>query len=316
MLLLVRNAASDTLHDHDNGPLTGYFGIPDSTEGSQTLARGKGQWSTLLITASHSINDGRNGESIILDGETTRLELGYRRGIGERFELGIEMPYLWHESGGLDSFIDNWHGWFGLPGGFRDHRAKGQLEFQYTDGLARPVDHRQNENGFGDVRFFAGWQFRNGPSHTMALRLGVKLPTGNSEHLLGSGGTDLSLGLAGDFTHVFGVSGLNGFYRASVIAIGEPDLLTERANDFVGHIGLGAGYTVTEHVELLLQAAVRGPLYDSEIETLGDPAVTLTFGGNFRVFSDYLIGIGLSEDISVLSAPDVAFQLSIKYQPK
>ena len=85
---------ADALHDHDNGPLTGFFGIPDSTEGSAILDPGADRWSALVMTASHSIKDVRNGESIILDGETTRLELAYRRGIAPNFELGIEVPLL------------------------------------------------------------------------------------------------------------------------------------------------------------------------------------------------------------------------------
>jgi len=315
-LLLAPSAESDALHDHDNGPLTGYFGIPDSTEGSNILVQGAGQWSTLLMAASHSISDARSVESIILDGETTRLELGYRRGIGPGLELGVELPYVWHESGGFDSFIDNWHGWLGFPGGFRDNRAKGQLEFQYTDGVAKPVDYRKNENGIADVRLFAGCRFRDDPKHAMAVRFGVKFPTGDSGRLLGSGGTDLSLGLAGDLARFLAISGPSAYYRASVISIGEPDLLVERSNDFVGHLGLGAGYTIAENFELLLQGAVRSPLYESAIDNLGEPAVTLTFGGNFRVFSNFQVGIGLSEDLSVQSAPDVAFQLSIKYQPQ
>lgn len=315
-LVLARPALSDTLHDHDNGPLTGYFGIPDSTEGSVILKPGVDQWSSLLMTANHSISDDRNVESIILDGETTRVEFAYRRGIAPGIELGVELPYVWHESGGFDSLINNWHGWLGFPGGFRDTRSKGQLEYQYTDGAATRVDYRTNGNGIGDARLFAGWRFHESRTHTMAVRFGVKIPTGDSESLLGSGGTDISIGLAGDLRGLFGVSGLKAYYRASVISIGTPDLLADRYKDYVSHIGIGAGYTISERIDLLVQAAVRSPLYDSGIEHLGDSAGTLTFGGNFRFFSNYVIGVGVSEDIKVQSAPDVAFQLSIKYQPK
>ncbi|MGI9205711.1 MAG: DUF3187 family protein [Woeseiaceae bacterium] len=312
----MQSALPDALHDHDNGPFTGYFGIPDSTEGSAILGPGVVQWSSLIMTANHSVSDNVDRESIILDGETTRLELSFRRGIAPGFELGVEIPYLWHESGGFDSFIDNWHNWLGFSGGFRDSRSRGQLEYKYTDGNATQIDYRKNEKGLGDLRLFSGWRLQDNPEHSMALRFGVKLPTGDSESLLGSGGTDISIGLAGDLRGLFGVAGLTAHYRASAIRIGEPDLLADRYRDFVGYFGLGAGYAVTENFELLAQAAVRTPLYDSDIATLGDSAGTLTLGGNFRVFSNYVIGVGVSEDIKVLSAPDVAFQLSIKYQSR
>ena len=126
-------AAADALHDHDNGPLTGIFGFPDSTEGALLLEEGTDAWSMLLLTASHSIADQTAAEALILDGETTRLELSYRRAVSERLELGLELPYLWHESGSLDSVIDDWHGFFGFPDGARASRPRDVLEFFYRD---------------------------------------------------------------------------------------------------------------------------------------------------------------------------------------
>lgn len=308
-------AVADPLHNHDNGPLTGYFGIPDSTEGSEVLRPGANGWSAFHITASHSISEDRDGESIVLDGETTRFEFVYRRGLAPGFELGVELPYVWHESGGLDSIIDSWHDMLGLPGGFRTGRPNDQLEYRYTDRNSAPLDFQRNANGIGDVRLIGGWQFRDSASHTMALRVGVKLPTGDSDRLLGSGGTDLSVGLAGDLGNVFGVRGLNGHYRVSAIAIGEPDLLADRYRNFVGHLAVGAAYRLSDTIELLAQTAVRSPLYDSNIENLGDTAATLTVGGRFQVTSSCVVGVGVSEDVKVHSAPDVAFQLSLACRP-
>ena len=308
-------AYGDVLHDHDNGPLTGYFGTPDSTEGSILLNPGASRWGTMVMTANHSIGDERTNESIILDGETTRLEMTYRRGVKPGLEVGIELPYVWHESGGLDPLVDKWHDWFGLSGGFRDTRPQDELEFLYSDEVGTQIDFRQNSRGMGDVRLFAGWQFRSDTSHTMALRLGVKLPTGDSDKLVGSGGTDVSLGVAGDVTDLFGVAGLDAYYRANAIFVGEPDLLADRYNDFVGHLAFGLGYYLGDKVELRLQTAIRGALYDSDIETLGDSSTTLTFGGNIHLSPKYMLSIGVSEDIKVKSAPDVAFQLALHYQP-
>ena len=59
-------AHAEVLHDHDNGPLTGYFGIPDSTEGSVLLDARASEWTAFLLTASHSISDDGNGETIVL----------------------------------------------------------------------------------------------------------------------------------------------------------------------------------------------------------------------------------------------------------
>jgi hypothetical protein len=314
-IVTVPAAQAEILHDHDNGPLTGYFGIPDSTEGSQLMSPGASQWGVMVMTASHSVFDESDGEFIILDGETTRLEMTYRRGIAPGFELGVELPYVLHESGGLDPLIDQWHDWFGFSGGFRDERPDGQLEFLYADETSTHVDFRRNTNGVGDARIFAGWQFRPNKTHSMALRIGVKLPTGNSEELLGSGGTDVSLGFAGDVADLFGVADLSAYYRANAIFVGKPDLLADRYNEYVGHLAFGLGYYFSEAVEVRLQAALRGALYDSDVEALGDRSTTLTFGGNIRLSRNFKLSLAVSEDIKVNSAPDVSFQLALRYRP-
>jgi len=306
---------AEPLHDHDNGPLTGYFGVPDSTEGALLLGHGASRWDLMAMTANHSILDGRNGESITLDGETTRLELIYRRGITPRLEIGIELPFLLHESGGLDPFVDKWHDWFGLSGGFRDRRDYGQLEYLYMDAGGTQIDFGENTNGFGDARVFTGWQLRSGPSHAVALRAGIKLPTGDSDDLLGSGGTDISLGIAGDMADAFGIAGLSAYYRASAVFIGEPDLLADRYNDFVGHLAFGFGLRMTDKVELRVQSALRSSLFDSDAEPLGDTSVTVTAGANFRLSGAAMLSVGVSEDVKVRSAPDVSFQLALRYQP-
>jgi len=314
-VLACAGAYADPLHDHDNGPLTGAFGIPDSTEGSVLLDPGASAWSAMVMTASHSIDDDRNGESIILDGETTRFEFIYRRGIGRNVEVGIELPYVWHESGGLDQAVDTWHDSFGFPGGSRETRPDDLLEFLYTDETGTRIDFTTNVNGPGDARLFAGWNFRSETTHTMALRVGAKLPTGDSDDLLGSGGVDLSLGIAGDVTEWLGFERLSAYYRANAIYVGEPDLLSDRYNDVVGHLAVGLGWQATEKIDLRVQSALRTALYDSDIEVLGDESVTIVFGGNVRLTKKSVLSIAVSEDIKVDSAPDVAFQLTMRYWP-
>ena len=314
-VLTCTSAYADVLRDHVNGPFSGLFGIPDSTEGSVLLESGSSAWSLMVMTASHSISDTVDGESIILDGETSRVEFVYRRGLGRKFEVGIELPYMFHDSGGLDQAIDTWHDVFGFPGGFREARPDDLLEFRYVDQTGTRLDFDTDVDGVGDARLFAGWQFRSEPSHTMALRLGAKLPTGDSDDLLGSGGVDVNIGLAGDIAAWFDVERLSAYYRVNAVYIGEPDLLADRYNDIVGHLAMGVGWQATDRIELRVQTALRTALYDSDIEVLGEESITLTFGGNVRLTEKSALSIAVSEDIKVNSAPDVAFQLTFRYRP-
>lgn len=313
--MFARAAQGDVLHDHDNGPLTGSFGIPDSTEGSVLLGAGASRWDAMVMTASHSIGEEVADESIILDGETTRLEVAYRRGTASGLEIGVALPFVLHESGGLDALVAHWHDWFGYSGGFRSTRPDNQLEFVYADEAGTQIDFRRNSKGMGDVRLFAGWQLRSVTSHSMAARIGIKLPTGDSDKLTGSGGTDISLGIAGDVADFLGIARLGAFYRANAIFIGEPDLLADRYNALVGQLAFGLGYQLGDRIELRVQTAVRSPMYDSGIETLGKTFATITFGGNVRLSPQSVLGFGVSEDVKATSAPDIAFQLALRYQP-
>ncbi|MGH8168682.1 MAG: DUF3187 family protein, partial [Woeseiaceae bacterium] len=242
--------------------------------------------------------------------ETNRFALSFRRAVGERLELGIEIPYLFHESGNLDSLIDSWHSFFGLPDGIRDERANDQLVFSYEDGNDQFVMNR-NASGSGDVRLLAGWQLAAHESTRTALRLGIKLPTGDSDHLLGSGSVDVSIGIAGDATGLLGLANLDGFYRVNAIYLGQPDILASRTNSVVGQVSAGLSYAVNSAATIGLQTLVRSPVYDSNVKSLGDVAASLTAGVSFRLTPNYRVSLAVVEDVHVESLPDVTFALSL-----
>lgn len=313
-LFLVRATFADVLHDRDNGPLTGIFGIPDSTEGAQLLRAGEHAWDISVTQASHSMNESRPTEDLYLDGETSRVEFRYRVGIGTRMEVGVEIPYIRHQAGRLDSVIDSWHRLFGLPTGYRTEREQNVLDFRYSDAAGMALNVNSSSKGIGDARLFGGWQLFSTEQHRLALRFGAKFPTGDSSKLHGSGGTDLSLGLAGDVTNLFGIGSLTGFYRMHAIRIGEPDLLADRYKEWASFFSTGVGLQVSDRIELRLQGASRSAMYRSEISSLGGSATTVTFGGNIRIFDKYELSLGVSEDADAETAPDVAFQISLRYR--
>lgn len=308
-------ALGDALHDHDNGPLTGIFGFQDSTEAGRLVPRDASEWDLTTITSSHSTEDRPAGESLLLDGETTRLELVVRYGLTDRLELGIELPYVWHESGGLDAVIEGWHDLFGLPNGSRDKRERDLLEFRYDAGDSTPVVLQNSSNGPGDVRLIAGWRLADSPTSATALRLGLKLPTGDSERLLGSGGTDVSLGIASDRRALWDVAGLSGFYGLSVSYLGDTGLPFDSHRHLVGRMSAGIGWFAFERLELRAQTTLRSAVYDSETDALGRAAAMLTFGAHIHLAPRMRLTLAVAEDIRVGSAPDVSFQLALRYRP-
>lgn len=312
--LLGQVAYGDVLRDRDNGPLTGIFGVPDSTESGYLLDKGSSAWEFSMTHASHSIDNALLYEVLYLDGETNRVEFRYRKGITEKLEVGIDIPYVQHMAGSLDSFIDDFHQLFGMPEGHRPSRGKNVLEFHFTDTEGQAFNIGDDTGGIGDARIFGGWQLHDSLGHKIALRFGVKLPTADSKHLHGSGGTDISLGVAGDVIYFLGYKRLNGFYRAHIVHLGEPEYLAHRHKEWVGFVSAGVGLQVSERVKLLLQAAARTSPYESQIRNIGDTSTTVTFGTNIQLNKEFQLSFGITEDADVSSAPDVAFQLALRYR--
>lgn len=314
LLHLACESAAQALPDHDNSPLTGIFGFPESTEGGQSIGRGQHGWDTSLVLASHNIDETHDGEDLRLDGETTRLAFSYRYGLSDKLDISIEVPYLWHQSGSLDSMIDNWHDI--LPfvgGGARAIREQDQLEVFYADSQATFVDVTNDVSGISDVRLLAGWRLSKSEGRSTALRFSIKLPTGDSNELLGSGGTDISLGLASDVSGFWRNAKLSSFYRVNVTYLGEPDRLADRYKNLVGQLSFGLGYHVHQNVDLRLQSRIRSAVYDSETDNLGATSVSMTFGADFRVSNRYRIVLSVGEDVKTGSAPDVSFQIALRY---
>ena len=314
LLHLAGESAAQALPDHDNGLLTGIFGFPESTERGRIIRRGQHAWDTSLIIASHNVDKTRDGEELRLDGETTRLALTYRYGLSDKLDIGIEVPYLRHEGGSLDSIIDNFHNVLSfVGGGARAKREEDQLEIYYADSQGTLVDINNGTSGISDIRLLAGWRLSESEGRTMALRFGIKLPTGDSDGLLGSGGTDISFGIAGDVSGFWGNTKLSSFYRANATYLGEPERLADRYKNLVGQISFGLGYRLHQNVDLRLQSRIRSAVYDSDIESLGGTSVSLVFGADFRISDHYRVVLSMGEDAKVGSVPDVSFQLALRY---
>ena len=310
-LSFATSTSADALVDRDNGPLSGLFGFPDSREGSRLEAEADSRWELAVSTSSHSTRDSDGPESLLFDGETNRVSVTWRRGVTERLELGIEVPWMLHESGNLDSFIDRWHDFFGLPEGIRDDRPKDRLLFRYADGT-QLLTMRRNVSGLGDVRLLGGWQLTDRDGGSSALRFSVKLPTGDSESLLGSGSADVSLGLAADRKTLMGAERLGGYYHISATWLGAHDIGMRRNNAFVGQVSGGMSYALTPRMSLALQAMLRSPVYDSDVSPLGDIAASLTMGVRLRLPRNYGLALAVAEDVHPHSTPDVTFSMQLQ----
>lgn len=262
-----------------------------------------------LATASHSVGESEGNNVILFDGETNVLSLTATGSVGADWRIALTLPYVWHETGTLDGFIDDWHAWFGFPDGIRDDVPRDDLRFRYLRNGTPAVDLTRNTRGIGDVRLAAAWSPTALSSRGLSLALGAKLPTGDADKLTGSGAADVSAALhwqrdAPDRRWVFDAS-------AGLAVLGEADidLGDQRRVAWLGHFG--AAYRVTDGFTLGARAQLAtGPVADAP-DPLSATSVIVVVGGALQLGRNWRLDIAVDEDLNVETAPDVVFRVAL-----
>ena len=136
------------------------------------------------------------------DQETQRLTLRYRRGIS-RGEWSFDVPIQARNGGFMDPFIASFHDLVGI------HNFRGSIPYGRVEESLGASGSYGSAIGLGDV--VASFSKPVGPQTFWTAAL--KLPTGNAEELLGSGGVDLGASIysrwkLGPRWSLFGQAGL------------------------------------------------------------------------------------------------------------
>jgi len=302
----------------NQSPLVQIFGLPTLSEAT-VAPSGKTVVNLVQDVASDYTVSSTSREGISLDGESYRWTLSARRGFGGRFEAGLEIPYVLYGGGFLDSFIIEWHKFFGLPQGGRDSAPKGRLLFSYTkDGVQKlKMDHAGS--GLGDVSMTAGMQLYDAlddESHdSLALRTSLKLPSGDSNALRGSGSTDATLSLCGSMNNFTEWGSLGVFGSLGGMVMSDGDVLRDQQQHLIGFGTAGLGWGPKPWISFKFQLNAHTAFYrGSSLDELSKPSFMLVSGGAIRLPGDYRLDIGVSEDVAVATAPDVAFHLGVSKQ--
>ena len=302
----------------NQNPLVQIYGLP-AAENAVVQPAGRA-WGLLALDVANSYLEDKNArERLLLDGESERVTLALRYGVAENLELGFDLPVVAYNGGGFDGFIEQWHRFFGLPQGNRLTAPDNQLLFLYDrDGEERL---RMDAATFrmGDLRLTGAWQLYNDRSanpRALALRAGVKLPTGSSSRLTGSGSTDLALWLTGsDDYQLPGKWGHATLFGAlGGMGLTDGDVLKGQQENLVGFGTVGAGWSPRDFIAFKVQFSGHTAFYkDSDLSELTSPAVQLLFGGTyaFTPTTTTTLDIALSEDIIVGASPDIALHLGL-----
>lgn len=310
--------AATPFYTFNQSPVVQIFGLPAAE--SATVQKSGHYWGLLTTDVANNYTGARSSrEEILLDGESYRVAFALRYGITDRLELGADLPLVGYSGGVLDGLIEGWHSVFGLEQGGRTQAPRDRLLFDYQrDGQDR-LHLTQGNFGLGDIRLNGGWQLYQGGTgsgRALALRASLKLPTGSSSRLRGSGSTDLALWLTGsdDYLVAQGRMHLALFGAAGLMALTDGKVLEDRQNNLVGFGSLGAGWSPRDWIAFKTQVSLHSPFYQSDVRELGDGAVQLIFGGTLAFTPKTSLDIALSEDVRVSTSPDLGLHLGLSHQ--
>ena len=301
----------------NQNPFLQIFGLPPF-QSAFVASAGTTSYDLSLDVANHADAGENTLEQFVSDGETYFLTLSLRRGISKRLELGIDLPVVVHREGFLDPAIERWHDTFGLSNTKR--RGPGnQLEFAYTGPGTASYRLSSPSSGIGDIQLTAAVPLRRTTASdglSVAVRSGIKLPTGSADELHGSGAADFSLGIYASGRRLLWKRDLDISGFAGALLLGDGDVLSDIQRSTVPYGGIAATWHATERLGLTTQLSAQGAYFDSELEELGGDSLQLAVGGDYRLPAEGMsLRFAIVEDVSANATTDFALHFSFRTVP-
>lgn len=247
------------------------------------------------------------GEELIIDVENYRYEfaLGNRSG---NWITQIKIPLVANSAGQLDSTIENWHDFFGLPQGKRDEFARDQIDISYRRDGNLEFSQTASSSGLGDLSLALGYQRPGGTAYFV----GVELPTGSEADFSGNEAADFALWLTrevrlDDTTTAFGMLGVSFPGDGGNLE----GLLVER----IWAAQAGVEYRFDDDLVATAQLDFHSRTIDgSSLDAFGNSLQIQLGLGFLELFEQHRLDLFFSEDILVGTAPDISFGLRLARQ--
>ncbi|MFA4991407.1 MAG: DUF3187 family protein [Candidatus Omnitrophota bacterium] len=256
---------------------------------------------------------------IQIDMEINRYELGFKYGVYENLELGIEVPYMSFSSGYTDNLVEGFEDAVNARTP-RSRERQGTDKFDYTfryNGVYL-INKKDSTEGLGDIVLNAKYQLlREGAwIPNFSLRSALKLPTGEKDDLLGSGEFDYGFGILADksfFERFFIYGGFNAVFIESpgfFSVLG----MDEQIYSFM----LAAEYFFTPRFSLVTQCTGNTTPYPfSDTNVLDNEGYEAGLGVNYiwKEKKNVSWRFAVIENIGAASSPDVTFNtgLSVRF---
>jgi hypothetical protein len=293
----------------DMNPFAQVFGLP--APGDATVLAGEAYALDASIAAGNVFStDSNASEDARLDGEVQRVTVTLRHGLGNRLEWGLELPFVSHGGGQLDQLIVTWHDWFNLPDGNRSLAPKNAFEYRYTRDGVDVIHLTEPVSGMGDVRVTMGYALPTA-SRPTALRASLKLPTGDSAMLLGSGGADFALWLS-SACGARCAGGFGWYGSGGLLYAGQGEVLPAQQRHVIGFGSAGLGYRALPALDLKVQLDAHSGFFgQTDLPEIGAASVQIVLGLTWRLADSYSLDFALGEELVHNTSVDLALLLRV-----
>ena len=297
----------------DQNPLVVAYGLPLPSLSDIPTQK---EWQGMFVYGLSNTLNTEGGASdapdyLLIDGETTVLDMQFLRGWGERWAIGLHVPLIRHGAGELDSFIQHYHDALDLPDGGRPRAPRDRIAFILRYKGKEWVNQHEASSGIGDAGLLLAYQWFDKGGSKGALHAQLKLPTGNAGDLTGSGGIDFANWLTAEYQLRTGwtVDGYLGF-----VLLGKGDILPILQEKQVIFAGAGLAWPFSSRLIFRLQADMHSGLYKKTGFRFLNDAVILDLGGSLRLTDQFVLDIAVGEDILPGASPDVSFNTALRFQ--
>ncbi len=283
-------------------PMKAYSELPDDGQW-----RGFVSYSRSRTTRSEGAPD--DYEYLVIKGETARTDLMFFRGLAHNWALGLHIPLIRHDDQGLGGILGGSESEF--PGA--DGEAVGSdIAFLYRRDGKDLLSFSEGVSGLGDIAMLLGYQWqRDGPDR-LALYLQFKLPTGDSDKLLGSGSVDYANWFSAS-TRLSERWLVNGDFGFS--ALGSGDILPDQQRHFVLFGGLGVEYLAKPSLRFKLQMDHHGSMFRKTHIRFFDKVLMLSGGLSVRLRQNLYADFAVVDDFFRGRSPDVTVHFALRYHP-
>jgi len=263
----------------------------------------------LAIANDMMIPESTHGELVTEDFETQKLNLTTARGLGHGLQIGFTLPIEARDGGILDGMIEAYHGLLGVGNtvdvangrdSYPEYRSI--LSLVNSDGVTEVNQH--SAFGLGDVSFEVKQSVAKSSHFNAAVRLGLKLPTGERDNLIGSGATDGGVDVDFDY-HLS--NHFNLFGDLGQVWMGRDTMLPNQANQNTLTLW-GFGWRLNRRDSIIAQTDGSDVVFHTGNEHVDtkEETGTLAFRRLYAHGKTWTIGVSENGDIFDYSAPYLA----------